>query len=242
VTAILLVAGCAGARDHGVKGVHTTLTPHCVQGSRHPLGSPDAAWAAVVTRPTTAYRAPGRVAFARLERLNANDVPTVLGVVGERVDTHCRPTWLHVALPLRPNGVTGWVRSQDVQRELVRTRITVDLSEKRVRLYRRGRLLLSSLAAIGSRATPTPVGRYYVNQRLRTSDPRGPFGPGAVGISAFSPVLTGWTQGGPIAIHGTNAPWSIGHAVSNGCIRVPNNVLRRLFAEALAGTPVLIRR
>jgi L,D-transpeptidase catalytic domain len=242
VTALLLVAGCAGARDHGVKGVHTTLTPHCVQGSRHPLGSPDAAWAAVVTRPTTAYRAPGRVAFARLERLNANDVPTVLGVVGERVDTHCRPTWLHVALPLRPNGVTGWVRSQDVQRELVRTRITVDLSEKRVRLYRRGRLLLSSPAAIGSRATPTPVGRYYVNQRLRTSDPRGPFGPGAVGISAFSPVLTGWTQGGPIAIHGTNAPWSIGHAVSNGCIRVPNNVLRRLFAEALAGTPVLIRR
>ena len=27
-----------------------------------------------------------------------------------------------------------------------------------------------------------------------------------LGISAYSPVLTGWAQGGPIAIHGTNEP------------------------------------
>jgi lipoprotein-anchoring transpeptidase ErfK/SrfK len=86
------------------------------------------------------------------------------------------------------------------------------------------------------------VGRYYVNQRLVPSDKSGPFGPGAVGVSAFSPVLTGWAQGGPIAIHGTNQPWSIGHSVSNGCIRLPNAVLKRLFAGALAGTPVVIRR
>ena len=124
----------------------------------------------------------------------------------------------------------------------VRTRITVDLSERRVRLYRSGKLVLSSSAAVGSSATPTPLGRYYVNQRLIPDDPSGPFGPGAVGISAFSPVLTGWAQGGPIAIHGTNERWSIGHAVSNGCIRLPNTVLRRLFAQALAGTPVLIRK
>jgi lipoprotein-anchoring transpeptidase ErfK/SrfK len=81
-----------------------------------------------------------------------------------------------------------------------------------------------------------------VNQRLIPSDPGGPFGPGAVGISAFSPVLTGWTQGGPIAIHGTNEPWSIGRAVSNGCIRLPNATLRKLFAQTPSGTPVLIRR
>lgn len=54
-------------------------------------------------------------------------------------------------------------------------------------------------------------------------------------------MLTGWTQGGPIAIHGTNAPWSIGHAVSNGCIRLRNEVLVCVFRAALAGTPVIIR-
>jgi lipoprotein-anchoring transpeptidase ErfK/SrfK len=93
---------------------------------------------------------------------------------------------------------------------------------------------------VGSSATPTPVGRYYVNQRLIPSDPTGPFGPAAIGISAFSPVLTGWAQGGPVAIHGTNEPWSIGRAVSNGCIRVPNAVIRKLFARMPAGTPVII--
>jgi lipoprotein-anchoring transpeptidase ErfK/SrfK len=81
-----------------------------------------------------------------------------------------------------------------------------------------------------------------VNQRLIPSERGGPFGPGAVGISAFSPVLTGWAQGGPIAIHGTNEPWSIGRAVTNGCIRLPNAVLVRLFRQTPAGTPVLIRR
>jgi lipoprotein-anchoring transpeptidase ErfK/SrfK len=166
----------------------------------------------------------------------------VFGVLGERVDARCRATWLHVALPIRPNGATGWVRAANVVRTAVHTRITVDLSERRVRLYRDGRLILTAPAAIGSSATPTPLGRYYVNQRLIPSDPNGPYGPGAVGISAFSPVLTGWTQGGPIAIHGTNEPWSIGRAVSNGCIRIPNALLRKLFPLAVSGTPVLIRR
>jgi lipoprotein-anchoring transpeptidase ErfK/SrfK len=107
-------------------------------------------------------------------------------------------------------------------------------------LYRDGREVLSVKAAIGTSATPTPIGRYYVNQRLLSSDPGGPFGPAAIGISAFSPVLTGWAQGGPIAIHGTNRPELIGQRVSNGCIRVHNRDLRRLFTVALSGTPVTI--
>ena len=161
-------------------------------------------------------------------------------VVGERLDARCRVTWLHVALPLRPNGVTGWVRAAQVDVASTTARIVVDLSARRVTLFQRGRRILSATAAIGSPSTPTPTGRYYVNQRLIPTDQSGPFGPGAVGISAFSNVLTGWTQGGPIAIHGTDAPWSIGKAVSNGCIRLPNATLRRVFARAIAGTPVII--
>jgi lipoprotein-anchoring transpeptidase ErfK/SrfK len=122
----------------------------------------------------------------------------------------------------------------------VRTRIIVDLSAKRVTLYRSGTPVLRTSAAIGSPATPTPTGSFYVNQRLVPTDPTGPFGPGAVGVSAFSNVLTGWTQGGPVAIHGTDEPWSIGHAASNGCIRVRNDIVRRLFRWTLAGTPVVV--
>jgi lipoprotein-anchoring transpeptidase ErfK/SrfK len=237
----LAASGCGGGSHRAVPPKKVKVR-HCVAGTLRPVGSSDAAWAAVALRATTAYRSPGGAAIRRFGRLNVNGATTVFGVLGKTVDARCRAAWLHVALPIRPNGATGWVRAGDVQQLEVRTRITVDLSERRVRLYRKGKLVLSSTAAIGSAATPTPLGRYYVNQRLIPSDPRGPFGPGAVGISAFSDVLTGWTQGGPIAIHGTNEPWSIGHAVSNGCIRLPNSVLRRVFAAALAGTPVLIRR
>ena len=41
-------------------------------------------------------------------------------------------------------------------------------------------------------------------------------------------------------IHGTNQPWSIGHSVSNGCIRIPNPAAKRLFWAAVEGTPVII--
>jgi lipoprotein-anchoring transpeptidase ErfK/SrfK len=210
----------------------------CTAGAERSLADGATAWA---VHPTVAYRRPGALPFARFGLRNVNGAPTVFSALGEVVDARCRARWLRVELPLRPNGVTGWVRAADVQRTRVRTRIVVDLSARRLRLYRGARLLVATAVAVGSQATPTPPGRFYVNQRLVAADPGGPYGPAALGVSAFSPVLTGWAQGGPIGIHGTNEPWSIGHAVSNGCIRLPNTVLRRVFALTPAGTPVVIR-
>lgn len=143
-------------------------------------------------------------------------------------------------LPQRPNGVTGWVRARDVQLVRVSTRIDVDVSARLLVLRRNGRVLLRTRAAVGASSTPTPLGRFYVNQRLLPFDPNGAYGPAALGVSAFSPVLKTWAQGGPIGIHGTNEPWSIGKPVSNGCVRVPNAVMRRLFRLVPAGTPVFI--
>jgi lipoprotein-anchoring transpeptidase ErfK/SrfK len=162
----------------------------------------------------------------------------VFGVLGR---AWCDGEWLRVQLPTRPNGVLGWIRARDVRLVRVRTRIEVDLSSRRVTLYRAGRQLLRATAAIGAGDTPTPTGSYYVNQRLVAPDPSGPFGPAAIGISAFSPVLQHWAQGGPIAIHGTNQPHLLGGAVSHGCVRVRNDLLVRMFRLAAPGTPVVIR-
>ena len=90
---------------------------------------------------------------------------------------------------------------------------------RKLRVFRDGRLVLRATAGIGAHGTPTPRGSYYVNQRFRVIDSWGPFGPAAIGISAFSPVLQEWAQGGPIAIHGTNDPSSVGRAASHGCSR-----------------------
>jgi lipoprotein-anchoring transpeptidase ErfK/SrfK len=141
---------------------------------------------------------------------------------------------------MRPNGMVGYVRPGAVWVEAVRTRIAIDLSRRELSFYRSGRLVLTTPVAVGSSATPTPVGRFYVNQKLIPGNPYGAYGPAALGVSAFSDVLTGWAQGGPIGIHGTNAPWSIGRAVSNGCIRVPNATLQKIFDAAHRGTPVII--
>jgi lipoprotein-anchoring transpeptidase ErfK/SrfK len=239
----LLLAGCGGS-GRKVNAPKTVAAPArtCAGGSFHALGSTQRAYAAIVRLRATVSHSPGGRIFARFGRLNVNGVPTIFSVRGQIVDSRCSPRSYLVQIPKRPNGTTGWVPASQVELATVKTRILVDLSERRVTLYRNGKRVLSSTAAIGAPATPTPTGSFYVNQRLIPSDPGGPFGPGAVGVSAFSNVLTGWTQGGPIAIHGTNAPWSIGKAVSNGCIRLPNPVLRRVFAQALNGTPVLIRR
>ncbi len=168
-------------------------------------------------------------------------MPTVFGVVARRVEENCKPSWYRVRLPRRPNGRLGWVRAADVKVGEVRTRILVDLSERRVTLYRSGKRVLTTRAAVGATSTPTPTGTFYVDQRLYSGDPGGPFGPSAVGIAAYSEVLTGWTQGGPIAIHGTNRPDLIGQAVSNGCVRVRNEVVKRIFDATLSGTPVVIQ-
>jgi lipoprotein-anchoring transpeptidase ErfK/SrfK len=240
--AVVLLAGCGAEaeRSHGVADLQAMSARTCVPGSVRRVGSADRAYAAVVRSRATVTRRPGGPVLAIFGRINVNGAPTVFSVRGERVDASCRPTAYRVQVAMRPNGVVGWVAPRAVMIGRVSTRIEVDLSERRLTLFRAGRTLLRAPVAIGSPATPTPTGRYYVNQRLVPADPGGPFGPGALGISAFSNVLTGWTQGGPIAIHGTNVPWSIGHAVSNGCLRLRNPVLRRVFRTAIVGTPVVI--
>lgn len=43
-------------------------------------------------------------------------------------------------------------------------------------------------------------------------------------------------------IHGTNEPWSIGHAVSSGCIRLMNEDILDLYNRVEVGAPVMIKQ
>lgn len=220
----------SGARSRGgcVVGRQIALAPGATAIVRHP----------VVVHTRASQTAPE---LARFDLVNANGVRTVFALRAARLGASCRATWFRVQVPVRPNGATGWVSAKSVTIYRVDTRVVVDLSDRRVDVFRRGALILSTPTAIGRPETPTPVGRYYVNQRLLTTDTSGPFGPGGAGISAFSPVLKNWPQGGPIAIHGTNAEWSIGKAASNGCLRIKNRDLLRLIHIVEEGTPVTIR-
>lgn len=247
---VVFLAGCGSSTaqqsqprttSSAVAQVLARHATRCRAGSQRRLGSQRVAYAAIAGHGAVVYRRPGGAVLARFGATNANDYPTVFGVRAAVVARGCAAAWYRVQIPVKPNGSTGFVRARDVTVETVKTRIVVDVSERQLTLYRAGRAILRATVAVGAPATPTPTGSFYVNQRLVPTDQRGPYGPGALGISAYSNVLTGWTQGGPVAIHGTNEPWSIGHAASNGCIRLPNATLARVFRIALAGTPVQVR-
>lgn len=149
--------------------------------------------------------------------------------------------WLNVLVPTRPNGSSGWIRADGVAVRTVTTEIRVDLSDRSLQVLDRGSEVLQTTVAVGAAATPTPRGRFFVVDKVDTGSSSSAYGPFALGLSGYSDVLDQFGGGdGQIAIHGTNAPASIGTAASFGCIRVPNDVVTRLADLLPLGTPVLI--
>jgi lipoprotein-anchoring transpeptidase ErfK/SrfK len=148
--------------------------------------------------------------------------------------------WYEVLLPLRPNGTTAWVRGGDVALRARADRIEVDLSRRMLWRYDGDDLVDRIRVGIGTSATPTGTGRFYVWVKVRYANAQGPYGAAALGLSGFSPVLSEWPGEGRMAVHGTANPTDRGRAVSHGCVRVYNPELMTLFDVPL-GTPVRIR-
>jgi lipoprotein-anchoring transpeptidase ErfK/SrfK len=197
--------------------------------------------AGVVRAPTAAFRRPGASPLLHLARSDRYGFPTTLLVLAQRVDARCRPTWYRVRLPVYPNNTIGWVRAAALKVSVLHRKIVVDVSSHRLFLYRSGRLEMTVPVAVGKPSTPTPTGHFYVTQRFVLPNSSGPYGPRALGISAFSNVLRSWTDGGPIGLHGTNEPFSVSRPVSHGCVRLSNDAIVRLFRVTALGTPVTVR-
>ncbi|MFR9553048.1 MAG: L,D-transpeptidase [Rikenellaceae bacterium] len=102
-------------------------------------------------------------------------------------------------------------------------------------------------AAYGNKERPgdmkTPEGEFTVSQLCDASDWTHDFGDGKGVIKGaygdyFIRLLTPPHTG--IGIHGTHAPRSIGSRASEGCIRLKNKNLRRLYPYVYLGMPVMI--
>ena len=149
-------------------------------------------------------------------------------------------TWGRVELPYVWPRRDGWIRLAGLAREQTFLHVDVDLSEHRVRVYKRDDLLYSVPAAIGAAGSPTPPGHYVVTDRVPF--PAGSaLGSFAFGISGIQPHLpAGWSGGNQLAIHGTDEPSSIGTSASAGCVRVSEWALQRFEPLLRLGTPVVI--
>jgi lipoprotein-anchoring transpeptidase ErfK/SrfK len=150
-------------------------------------------------------------------------------------------TWLKVRLPGRPNSHTGWIARKATLQWATNWHLAVNRSRRQVSVYRSGRLVRVFKAVVGKPSTPTPAGEFFVEESLalRSYDVGAPF---ALALSARSEVLQEFDGGpGQIALHGlSNVGGVPGTAVSHGCIRLDDAVMRWLVTRIGPGTPVTI--
>lgn len=233
--AVLVMAGIAAAVGCALSA------PAGIAAATPPAGQP----LVVVLRDHAARTAPS--AQARKVETVASRRPltgtrTVLPVLGQATDSN-GASWLRVRLPGRPNGHAGWISANRTKRTTTPWQIAVDLSERRLTVYRAGRAKRRFRAVVGRSSTPTPRGTYFVEEALAlsASDSGGPF---ALATSARSNVYEEF-EGGPgqIGIHGTdNLSGRPGTAVSHGCIRLRTRAITWIAGRIGAGVPVVIRR
>lgn len=221
-----------------------SCSPADAAGARPEVGPPrsDTSWVARILRPVSVRSAP---------RPGARAVATArpLAPIGRRrqhlavLRSAQGGAWIEVRLPRRPNGSKGWVPADAVYLYRTTHRVEIDLSARRLSLFRRGRRLVRVPIAIGAPGTPTPVGRFAIAERIRTGHPSGFLGPIVFPITGFSRTLNEYAGGdGRVAIHGTSLPGLIGTRASHGCIRLRNVDIVRIGRVLRAGDPVLIRR
>lgn len=162
---------------------------------------------------------------------------TMMVTEGDRDDA-----WLKVQLPIRPNGTEAWIPASHYRIRSTVAHAEVDLSTTSVKIFHDGVLLKESQAAIGAEATPTPLGTFFVAAKRRNPPAEAHLGTWAVVLSGFSETLETFSGGLPvIAIHGANEPDRVlGQSISNGCVRVPNDVIQFLADNMPLGAPVII--
>jgi len=167
-------------------------------------------------------------------------VQTVLPVIGRRRDSAGRP-WVRVRLPGRPLGHTGWIAAANTRRDTTEWHVVVSLGARQVVVYRDGLVQRRFSAVVGKPATPTPRGRFFVEEAvaLAGADAGAPF---ALASSARSQVLQLF-EGGPgqIAVHGTgNLSAPLGTAASHGCVRISPRAISWMASRIGGGVPMTI--
>ncbi len=126
--------------------------------------------------------------------------------------------------------------------------ITIDRAAFRLRAYSHLKLVRSYSIAVGQVGLQTPAGLYHIQDKVVNPSWLVPF-------SAWTGSLAGrLIPPGPddplkarwlgifngAGIHGTDETWSIGHAVSHGCVRMTIPDVIDLYERVSVGTPVYI--
>jgi L,D-transpeptidase catalytic domain len=192
---------------------------------------------AIHEHPLTASRT---IAHTRLE--TEDGFPEVYVVLASYTDAASR-AWIHVRIPTRPNGRTGWLPQEALgEFHVTRWLVEISLGRRLLRAYYKGKLRFSAPVGVGKPSTPTPTGHFWIRERFKLASRSNPYWPYAIGTSAYS-RLTDWPGGGVVGIHGDfGEPQAIPGDPSHGCVRMRDPDLAWLAPRLQLGTPVHIVR
>ncbi len=146
---------------------------------------------------------------------------------------------LGLAVFLSASGVSTAAEPADAKPD---KKIVINSASRFLTLYENGEKKAMYPLGLGKTRTPTPVGYFKIQTKeinpswISPSNPEYeiPSGPN-------NPLGYRWMRiKGNYGIHGTNKPESIGHYVSNGCIRLREADVEKLFDAVEIGTPVEI--
>jgi lipoprotein-anchoring transpeptidase ErfK/SrfK len=123
--------------------------------------------------------------------------------------------------------------------------LTLKLKEKKVYVYKDGKVVANYPVAIGKKGWETPTGEWYVMEKITN--------PGWTSFKNGSVISPGkqnplgerwigfWTDGKDvIGFHGTPDTSSVGKAVSHGCVRMFDKDVKALFPMVKVGTTVKV--
>jgi len=106
--------------------------------------------------------------------------------------------------------------------------IEIDTKSRILKLFENSVQIKEYPVAVGKASTPTPPGNWTIIKKALWGEQFG---------GHFMQLSVPW---GVYGIHGTNKPWSIGQAVSHGCVRMHNSNAAELYNTVPVGTPVHI--
>ena len=144
------------------------------------------------------------------------------------------------AAPATNTGVTPESSANATTPATADMRLEVDVNARQLKVFRGGQQVATHAVAVGSEKWPTQTGEWTIKQVVfnpdwvppdeswaeereprESGDPKNPLGRAQLVYDA------------PRSIHGTNAPSSIGKAVSHGSIRLPNEVIVALAKDVM---------
>jgi len=151
--------------------------------------------------------------------------------------------WAQVQIPTRPI-MTGWIETEDYTWSSSDYYIQIDVGTNKVKVWNGDEVIVDQVSVVtGDVGRETPLASTFIDEIV--PGPSSAYGPWVVSLGMFSEAINTFGSAGglpKIALHGTNRPDLLGQYASNGCIRMPNDVISMLVEEVPVGTRVdLIR-